>query len=160
MGFSSQQPVWASTKNEPSFGFRNPYHFQPAGHHLFNHPFHNFYNFASQVSLQNSVQTRNNNEVDPEPFTTTTTTTTTTTEKSIPTYDYAYYDDYNSNQVDSSDYSDYEVYEDYNGNEKESFSLTGCPGTLRDCLSSCNVVLSINQAAYKICVNECLDRCN
>lgn len=158
MGFSSQQPVWASTKNEPSFSFRNPYHFQPAaaGHPLFNHPFHNFYNFASQVSLQNSVQTRKN-KVDPEPFTTT--STTTTTEKAIPTYDYAYYDDqdYNSNQLDDFDYSQYE---DYNGNEKESFTLTGCPGTLRDCLSSCNVVLSINQAAYKICVNECLDRCN
>ena len=33
------------------------------------------------------------------------------------------------------------------------------PGSLRDCLSACSPVVRINGAAYKICVNECLERC-
>ena len=38
-------------------------------------------------------------------------------------------------------------------------SLLGCPDSLRDCLAVCSPVISINQLAYKLCINECLDRC-
>jgi len=35
-----------------------------------------------------------------------------------------------------------------------------CPGSLRECLTACSPVININQVAYKLCVNECLERCS
>jgi len=106
------------------------------------------------------------------PRPTTTTTTTTTERYQQEEYDYQYYD-FNTNTVNREDYhqqdQDYmygnEIYENSDYNEEPLYednsvnTLTGCPGTLRDCLSACSPVVSINPAAYKICVNECLDRC-
>merc|ERR1712038_1267085 len=44
---------------------------------------------------------------------------------------------------------------DYNLDEKDGSS--SCPGSLRDCLTACSPVININQVAYKLCVNECLE---
>jgi len=116
--------------------------------------------------------------------TTTRTTSTTTVRYQQEEYDYQYYD-FNTNTVNREDvHSDYhqqdhgdyyddnpdyvygnEIFENSDYNEEPLYednsvnTLTGCPGTLRDCLSACSPVVSINPAAYKICVNECLDRC-
>ena len=91
------------------------------------------------------------------PSTTSSTTTLPTTTTTQPAdiyhdyqYDYHYYD-FNSNSVGSDD--------GVEAGEEATDLLTGCPGSLRDCLDACSPVVSINQAAYKICVNECLDRC-
>lgn len=35
-----------------------------------------------------------------------------------------------------------------------------CPSSLAECISSCAPVLAIQQRAYKLCVNECLERCS
>jgi len=109
------------------------------------------------------------------------TTSTTTVRYQQDEYDYQYYD-FNTNTVNREDYHqeddrdyydddhDYvygnEIFENSDYAEEEPVyednsvnTLTGCPGTLRDCLSACSPVVSINPAAYKICVNECLDRC-
>ena len=57
-------------------------------------------------------------------------------------------------------YYDYPDYPDYPGSEADyDYTMTGCPGSLRECLDACSPVVRINPAAYKICVNECLDRC-
>ena len=54
----------------------------------------------------------------------------------------------------------YTDYTDYTASEADyDYSMTGCPGSLRECLDACSPVVRINQAAYKICVNECLERC-
>jgi len=65
-------------------------------------------------------------------------------------YDYGYDDDKypRSNNAVEDDYSQYET------NPSPS-----CPGSLRECLTACSPVININQLAYKLCVNECLDRC-
>ena len=88
-------------------------------------------------------------------FTTPSTTTTSTTSSTTSTeladiyhdYDYQYYD-LSSNSVGGA-----------GGPAAHTDSLTGCPGSLRECLDACSPVVAINQAAYKVCVNECLDRC-
>merc|ERR1712083_550728 len=33
-----------------------------------------------------------------------------------------------------------------------------CPGSLRECLTACSPIINIYQVAYKLCVNECLER--
>jgi len=65
-------------------------------------------------------------------------------------FDYDYEDDKysNSNNAVEDDYPQYET------NPSPS-----CPGSLRECLTACSPVITINQLAYKLCVNECLDRC-
>jgi len=68
----------------------------------------------------------------------------------------------------SSDYSllqyDYtsDNTDDFNSYDYDSspFDYSECPGSLGECLSACSPVASIRQTAYKICVNECLDRCS
>jgi len=35
-----------------------------------------------------------------------------------------------------------------------------CPGNLKECINACSPIVRINQVAYKMCVNECLDRCS
>jgi len=114
------------------------------------------------------------------PLTTTSTTTTTTVAPVESDYDYQYYD-FNTNTVDKTDYNhderkvytnddetedypyknDISEYTDDFGNDYDysDTSVHGCPGSLRECLDACSPVISINNAAYKICVNECLDRC-
>jgi len=47
---------------------------------------------------------------------------------------------------------------DYNLDDTDESS--SCPGSLRDCLTACSPVISINKVAYKLCVNECLERCS
>merc|ERR1719323_1809124 len=37
---------------------------------------------------------------------------------------------------------------------------SSCPSSLAECVSSCAPVLAIQQRAYKLCVNECLERCS
>jgi len=65
-------------------------------------------------------------------------------------YNYDYEDENysNSNNKVTDDYPQYET------NPSPS-----CPGSLRECLTACSPVININQLAYKLCVNECLDRC-
>ena len=69
------------------------------------------------------------------------------------------YYDYSPSEADY----DYSVSEaDYDNSESEAdydYTMTGCPGSLRECLDACSPVVRINPAAYKICVNECLERC-
>ena len=96
---------------------------------------------------------------------TTTTTTTTTREPEYHEYDYHYYD-FSSNDVvggggdDGAGLETGVYYDDYSASEADyDYSMTGCPGSLRECLDACTPVVRINQAAYKICVNECLERC-
>jgi len=68
----------------------------------------------------------------------------------------------------SSDYSllqyDYtsDNNDDFNNYDYDSSPIdySECPGSLGECLSACSPVASIRQTAYKICVNECLDRCS
>ena len=96
------------------------------------------------------------------PSTTSTTTLSTTTTTQLAdiyhdyNYDYHYYD-FSSNSVGEDTNNEDRV--DPDQPEIESDSLTGCPGSLRECLDACSPVVNINQAAYKICVNECLERC-
>jgi len=75
--------------------------------------------------------------------------------------DYVAYDD---NDVDD-DYDNVKnhnsinaVSEDYNLDDTEE--SPSCPGSLRECLTACSPVININQVAYKLCVNECLERCS
>jgi len=35
-----------------------------------------------------------------------------------------------------------------------------CPGSLRECLTACSPISKTYQVAYKLCVNECLERCS
>jgi len=70
--------------------------------------------------------------------------------------DYSYSDPGNSLDEDYS-YTEYTEYQEET--DQGINTLTGCPGSLRDCLSACSPVVRINGAAYKICVNECLERC-
>ena len=67
------------------------------------------------------------------------------------TQDYQDYQDEDEDTVDSRDYSP--DYSDY------SPVSSSCPSSLSLCVSSCSPVLQIQQRAYKLCVNECLDRC-
>merc|ERR1712066_645910 len=71
--------------------------------------------------------------------------------------DYSYSDPGNSLDEDYS-YTEYTEYREEESDQGIN-TLTGCPGSLRDCLSACSPVVRINGAAYKICVNECLERC-
>merc|ERR1711872_376472 len=57
------------------------------------------------------------------------------------------YDDIHDNSVDA----------DYPVDDKDLPPL--CPGSLRECLTACSPVNNINHVAYKLCVNECLERC-
>ena len=77
------------------------------------------------------------------------------------------YDDYPSDGVAedvSRDYLDYDEFQhdypqdDYPQDNSDTSST--CPGSLRECLTACIPVITINQVAYKLCVNECLDRCS
>merc|ERR1712066_1071877 len=72
-------------------------------------------------------------------------------------YSYSYSDPGNSLDEDYS-YTEYTEYQEEETDQGIN-TLTGCPGSLRDCLSACSPVVRINGAAYKICVNECLERC-
>jgi len=65
--------------------------------------------------------------------------------------DYAEEPEYEDYPSQSGDYPSYPDYPDY--------TASSCPGTLAACVSSCAPVLQIQQRAYKLCVNECLDRC-
>ena len=79
--------------------------------------------------------------------------------------------DYPSDDVDDDVASDYDDNDDYDVYHTNTNTLTddyphddydsssSCPGSLRECLTACSPVISINQVAYKLCVNECLDRC-
>jgi len=166
---------------------RNVFNFQPFPN-IYD-PFRNFYNLANYppqrgttttTTTSRPATTRRTRRRRPRPtplFTTpktTTTTTTTTTSTTTATttttrepeyheYDYHYYD-YRSNDVagghDGGAELETEVYYDYPVSEADyDYSMTGCPGSLRECLDACSPVVRINSAAYKICVNECLERC-
>jgi len=71
-------------------------------------------------------------------------------------------EDYDLHNVDYSHYPDededarpeYADYPDY------SPVPATCPSSLAECISSCAPVLAIQQRAYKLCVNECLERCS
>jgi len=76
----------------------------------------------------------------------------------------------NDDDVTSDYQSSYDYYEDdkyYNSNSKvtddypqyETDPSPSCPGSLRECLTACSPVIDISKVAYKLCVNECLDRC-
>jgi len=83
-------------------------------------------------------------------------------------------DDYVNYVNDEDVTSDYQTYYDYHEDDKYSNSNNkvgdvypqygtnpspSCPSSLRECLTACSPVIKINQVAYKLCVNECLDRC-
>jgi len=45
---------------------------------------------------------------------------------------------------------------DYSENDADTYI---CPGSMKECLNACSPIITINQLAYKLCVNECLERC-
>lgn len=67
-------------------------------------------------------------------------------------YDYVHYldEDEDARHVEP----EYVDYPDY------SPVPSSCPSSLAECVSSCAPVLAIQQRAYKLCVNECLERCS
>ena len=76
------------------------------------------------------------------------------------------YNDYMDDDKDDSVASDYPAYSEHDTNTVEDdypqddfYASSSCPGSLRECLTACSPVITINQVAYKLCVNECLDRC-
>jgi hypothetical protein len=69
-----------------------------------------------------------------------------------------FYNDYPSDAVADDVSSDYLDYDEYHTDDSDPSS--SCPGSLRKCLTACSLVITINQVAYKLCVNECLDRCS
>jgi hypothetical protein len=85
-------------------------------------------------------------------------------------YNDLYYD-YSSDGDDDDVASDYHDYYEFQTNtvvddypqhdypQYDSAPSSSCPGSLRECLTACSPVITINQVAYKLCVNECLDRC-
>jgi len=89
---------------------------------------------------------------------------------------YFYDDSYDNNRFDdSSDVFDDDInhefndassvgvgsdyYDEYSTPKDDSDPSPSCPGSLRECLTACSPVIRISQVAYKLCVNECLDRC-
>merc|ERR1712083_77395 len=72
---------------------------------------------------------------------------------------YEYYDLYDDGFEDS-EYDDNHISSVDDDYEKDDYDhLPLCPGSLRECLTSCSPVNNISQVAYKLCVNECLERC-
>ena len=63
------------------------------------------------------------------------------------------------------EYPDYDYdftesdYSSYPEEEESADYPNSCPSSLQECVASCSPVLAIQQIAYKLCVNECLDRC-
>lgn len=70
--------------------------------------------------------------------------------------DYSNQSEYDDN-IDTNNYVTYSEY--YSDTEDYQHEENSCPGSLKTCLLSCTPVLYIRQAAYKICVNQCLTRC-
>ena len=81
-------------------------------------------------------------------------------------YEYDDHEDVTSDYQHSYD-NTYEDYEYQNSKDKvtedypkiTNSQSPSCPGSLRECLTACSPVIKISKVAYKLCVNECLDRC-
>merc|ERR1712106_773558 len=137
---------------------------------LFN-PFRNFFNFPS-FNPDRQFPTA---PIPPSPFTTPSTIPSTkatletsTTLSFSPRIlnedsDYVYHDsDYDylhTNNVEDIAYDENHINTVENLPHDNPDQSPTCPGSLRECLTACSPVISISKVAYKLCVNECLDRC-
>merc|ERR1719323_3004176 len=106
---------------------------------------------------------------------TTTSTTTTTTRPPVPQefprriaieqipvheYQYEQVEDYDYVHYHDEDEDARHVEPEYVDYPDYSPVPSSCPSSLAECVSSCAPVLAIQQRAYKLCVNECLERCS
>ena len=124
-------------------------------------PFKNFFNLQGFPGVPTSSPTtphttpRIGASSSTKPFTTTTTTTSSIDFDGVSRVgnDFIYYYDDSDSENAEDNTLESEVSPDY------SFNTSSCPGSLKECLSACSPVIQINKVAYKLCVNECLERC-